>query len=82
MRSKVFYRAMCYSFLKSLSNALRASSGLRGAGPPAAGPGDAGVAGERPLVVPSRATVTRGVNNAQSFRLSLMAIRTGTGFRH
>jgi hypothetical protein len=73
----------CYSFLNSLSKALRASSGLRGAGAaPAGGPGGAGGAAEAPLVVPSRATVTRGVNSAQSFRLSFIAIRTGMGLRH
>jgi hypothetical protein len=82
MRSKVFYRALGHSFLNSLSNALRASSGLRGAGTRATGPDGAGVAGESPLAVPSRATVTLGVNNAQSFRLSLIAIRTGIGLRH
>jgi hypothetical protein len=82
MKGKVFARAMSHSFLNSLSNALRASSGLRGAGGPATGPDEAGAAGERPLVVPSRATVTRGVNNGQSFRLSLIAIRTGIGLRH
>lgn len=32
--------------------------------------------------VPSRATVTRGVKEAQSLALSFNGIRTGMGFRH
>src|SRR5690349_20909734 len=63
-------------FLKRLSKAARASLGLRGVGVEAAitGPLLAGAA--------SRATVTRGLNNWQSFVWSLRGIRTGMGFRH
>jgi hypothetical protein len=32
--------------------------------------------------VPSRATVTRGVNEMQSLALSFTGMRTGIGFRH
>jgi len=64
-------------FLKSLSKALRASSALRGAG----GPADGGGGAEAPAV-PSRATVTRGLNEMQSFALSFTGMRTGIGFRH
>ena len=38
------------------------------------------IAGE--LAVPSRATVTRGVNSAQSLFLSLAGMRIGIGLRH
>jgi hypothetical protein len=34
------------------------------------------------VCVPSRATVTRGLNRAQSLALSLAAIRTGIGLMH
>ena len=69
-----------YSFLNNLSNALRASSALRGAGGPALTAADGGGA-EAPFV-PSRATVTRGANREQSLVLSLIAMRTGIGFMH
>ena len=68
------------SFLKSLSNALRASSAFFGAGGPGLTAIDGGGA-EAPLV-PSRATVTRGVKSEQSLFLSLTAMRTGIGFMH
>lgn len=45
-------------------------------------PGGGVRAGGGALAVPSRATVTRGVNRAQTLALSFMAIRTGIGFRH
>src|ERR1039457_7421987 len=66
-----------YSFLKSLSKAWRASSELRGAG----GPTSIGTAAGT-LLVPSRATVTRGINELHSLTLSFMAMRTGMGLRH
>src|ERR1039457_3280141 len=66
-----------YSFLKSLSKAWRASSELRGAG----GPTSIGTAAGT-LLVPSRATVTRGINELHSLALSFMAMRTGMGLRH
>ena len=69
-----------YSFLKSLSKALRASSALRGAGGPELGAADGG--GAEAPAVPSRATVTRGVNEVQSLALSFTGMRTGIGFRH
>src|SRR5262245_29835208 len=53
-----------YSFLNSLSNALRASSAFRGAGGPALTAGD-GTAADDPFV-PSRATVTLGVKSEHS----------------
>ena len=62
-------------FLNRASKALRASPGLRGAGP-FAGEG-AGAEGEA-----SRATVTRGSNNVHSLALSFTAILTGMGFKH
>jgi hypothetical protein len=71
---------LSYSFLKSLSKALRASSALREAGGPelfAVGGGGA----EGPAV-PSRATVTRGLKEAHSLALSFEGMRTGMGFRH
>ena len=61
-------------FLKSLSNAERAASGDVGASTIGLGGGAA--------ALPSRATVTRGENNAQSLALSLTGIRTGIGFKH
>jgi len=67
-----------YNFLKSRSKALRASSGLRGAG----GPGLTGGVTAGPFAVPSRATVTRGLNSVHSLALSFTAMRTGMGFRH
>src|ERR1051326_31611 len=67
-----------YSFLNRRSKALRASSALRGAGGPAC---TGGAAAERPLLVPSRATVTRGLNRLQVLALSLIAIRPGIGVR-
>src|ERR1019366_25369 len=67
-----------YSFLKSLSKALRASSELRGAGGPTFTGGGAGWL----PAVPSRATVTRGVNRLHAFILSFTGIRAGMGFRH
>ena len=67
------------SFLKSLSKALRASSALRGAGGPAFS--EAG-GGADWLVVPSRATVTRGVKSVHWLFLSFSGMRTGIGFRH
>src|SRR5262249_41414857 len=60
---------------------LRASSALRGAGGPAGGRASTNAAGAL-VAVPSRATVTLGVNNEQSFILSLAAILTGIGLRH
>jgi len=57
--------------------ALRASSELRGAGGPTSIGADAGT-----LLVPSRATVTRGINELHSLTLSFMAMRTGMGLRH
>lgn len=71
-------RAARYSFLNNLSKALRASSGLRGTGGPAC---PAGWAPE-PFDVPSRATVTRGVNRLHSLAASFTAMRTGIGFKH
>ena len=68
------------SFLKSLSNALRASSALRGSGGPALSEG-AGIGADW-LVVPSRATVTRGVKSGHWLVLSFKGMRTGMGFRH
>jgi len=67
-----------YIFLNNLSKALRASSGLRGTGGPA---GPAACAPE-PFEVPSRATVTRGVNRLHSLAPSFTAMRTGIGFEH
>lgn len=64
--------------MKRLSNAVRASLGVRGgcvtgffAG---AFPEDAGAT--------SRATVTRGLKSSQVFAASLGEMRTGTGFKH
>ena len=67
-----------YSFLNNLSKALRASSGFRGAGGP---PCPKGWEPE-PFEVPSRATVTRGVNRLHSLAPSFTAMRTGIGFEH
>jgi hypothetical protein len=76
----VVFAGPAYSFLKSLSNALRASSALRGAGGPA---GEGEVPCEVPFVeTPSRATVTRGLKRVQSFDLSFTAMRTGIGLAH
>jgi len=69
-----------YSFLNSLSNALRASSAFRGAGGPALIAAD-GWGADAPFV-PSRATVTRGVKSGHSLFLSFTAMRTGIGFMH
>jgi len=84
------FRARRY-FLKSRSNALRASSAFRGAGGPLCDEWlecegvefelDVGE-GAGVLAVPSRATVTRGVNEVHSFALSFDGIRTGIGLRH
>lgn len=68
-----------YDFLNNRSKASRASSGLRGAGWELA---PVGARAELPLLVPSRATVTRGVNRPQSLALSLTAMRAGIGLRH
>ena len=74
------YATPAYSFLKSLSKALRASSALREAGGPelveVVGGGAEGPA------VPSRATVTRGLKETQLLALSFTGMRTGMGFRH
>ena len=69
-----------YSFLNSLSKALRASSALRDAGGPELVENEGG-GGAEPAV-PSRATVTRGVKEMQSLALSFTGMRTGMGFRH
>jgi hypothetical protein len=61
-------------FLNRLSNATRASLGLRGAGA-FCGSGTLALAA-------SRATVTRGLNHVHSFGWSFPAIRAGIGFRH
>jgi hypothetical protein len=61
-------------FLKRLSNAARASSGVRGSTVEAAG--------EVPALDVSRATVTRGLNHSQSFALSFADTRSLIGFRH
>jgi len=74
-------RGQLYNFLKSLSNALRASSALRGAGGPELAAEAEGDGADGPEV-PSRATVTLGVNDVQSLALSFTGIRTGIGFRH
>jgi len=58
-----------YIFLNNLSNALRASSAFLGAGGPPL-PFDR-VGGGGVLLVPSRATVTRGEKSVHSFALSL-----------
>src|ERR1700686_2405285 len=71
---------LVYSFLKSLSKALRGWAALRGAGGPEF-VAEVGGGAEGPAV-PSRATVTRGVNEMQSLALSFIGIRTGIGFRH
>ena len=64
-------------FLNSASNALRASPGLRGAGPcPLTGEGG-WAEGDA-----SRATVTRGSNSVHSLALSFTGILTGMGFKH
>ena len=72
-------RGPAYSFLKSLSKALRASSALRDAGGPELV--EDGGGGAVPAV-PSRATVTRGLKEMQSLALSFTGMRTGIGFRH
>ena len=74
------YATLSYSFLKSLSKALRASSALRDIGGPELGEAEGG--GAEGPAVPSRATVTRGLKEAQSLALSFTGMRTGMGFRH
>ncbi len=74
------YRAVTY-FLKRRSKALRASSALRGAGGPPWGT-EVDCEAAAGADVPSRATVTRGLNDVQSLLLSLLGIRIGIGFRH
>jgi hypothetical protein len=67
-------------FLKRLLNAARASFAVRGVT-------DADASGRVPFVPlplawPSRATVTLGENMVHSLAASLIAIRSGMGFKH
>ena len=54
--------------------------GVRGAGGPEWF--DEGGGGDDIFDVPSRATVTRGLNRVQSFALSFTGMRTWMGFKH
>jgi len=67
------HRGSLTYFLNRLSNAARASLGVRGVG----------LAVMLTLAeVASLATVTRGLNHVHSLAWSLTAIRAGMGFRH